>query len=106
MTLSRIVSVKPDDELDLADLRRLLKRVVDTIHDSTNAVRYTMNGFVIALGSYVKALTSEAIAAAKKIGTVEVDMGNTECKVPDAAAYIEKMKKKGTIGKKRKSAKC
>jgi 3-methyladenine DNA glycosylase AlkD len=105
-TLSAIVSVKPDDELDLAELRGLIQRIVDQIQDAPNAVRYAMNGFLIAVGSYVKALTPDAIAAAKKIGVVEVDMGNTSCKVPDAAAYIDKVKKRGTLGKKRKSAKC
>ena len=33
-------------------------------------------------------------------------MGDTSCKVPDAPDYIEKVKARGTIGKKRKSAKC
>ena len=65
-----------------------------------------MNCFVIAAGSYVKSLTAAAIDAAKKIGKVTVDMGDTACKVPDAAEYIEHVKARGTIGKKRKSAKC
>ena len=65
-----------------------------------------MNGFVIAVGSYVKPLTADAIAAARKIGKVTVDMGDTACKVPDAATYIDKVKKRGTLGKKRATAKC
>jgi hypothetical protein len=39
-------------------------------------------------------------------GLVEVDMGNTACKVPFAPDYIQKVKDRGTIGKKRKSARC
>jgi len=35
-----------------------------------------------------------------------VDMGNTSCQVPFAPDYIRKVQKRGTIGKKRKSAKC
>jgi len=31
------------------------------------------------------------LAAAKRIGKVEVDHGETGCKTPDAAAYIRKV---------------
>jgi len=34
-----------------------------------------MNGFVIAVGSYVKPLLQKAKAAAKQIGNVSVDVG-------------------------------
>jgi hypothetical protein len=65
-----------------------------------------MNGFVIAVGAYVKALTSLALETAAKVGPVEVDMGGTACKVPDAREYIGKIQARGGIGKKRKMAKC
>jgi hypothetical protein len=65
-----------------------------------------MNGFVIALGTYVRELSDLAVQAAAKIGKVSVDMGDTACKVPDALEYIEKAREKGTIGKKRKTVKC
>ena len=35
-------------------------------------------------------LQKKAIAAAKRIGKVEVDHGETGCKTPDAASYIAK----------------
>lgn len=105
-TLSGLVAVKDDAELDLDELKALLHRVTATIHDQPDRVRYAMNNFVIAAGSYVKPLTVDAIAAARRIGKVTVDMGDTACKVPDAAAYIDKVKKRGSLGKKRKTAKC
>jgi 3-methyladenine DNA glycosylase AlkD len=105
-TLSSLVAIKDDSDLDLAELKRLLERVHKTIHKHPNRVRHVMNGFVIAVGSYVPALTAAALQAAAKMGTVTVDMGGTACKVPDAAEYIEKVKKRGAIGKKRKTAKC
>jgi hypothetical protein len=43
---------------------------------------------------------------ADKIGTVEVDMGDTACKVPSAREYIQKVQQRGTLGKKRKTVKC
>jgi 3-methyladenine DNA glycosylase AlkD len=105
-TIAGLVAIKDDAELDLPALKRLLQRVQKTIHDSPNNVRYAMNGFVIAAGSYVKTLSDLALQAAAKIGTVTVDMGDTECKVPSAAEYIKKVEQRGTIGKKRKTVKC
>ena len=105
-TLSSLVSIKDDAELDLAELKQLLQRVQKTIHQQPDRVRYVMNGFVIAVGSYVKSLTELALKTAEKIGTVKVDMGDTACKVPFAPEYIQKVRKRGTIGKKRKTAKC
>ena len=105
-TLSSLVAIKDDAELDMAELKQLMARVQKTIHQQPNRVRYTMNMFVISVGCYVKALTPLALEAGKKIGTTNVDMGDTACKVPNVVEYIEKVKARGTIGKKRKSAKC
>jgi hypothetical protein len=33
-------------------------------------------------------------------------MGDTACQIPDAKPYIGKVQKRGTIGKKRRTAKC
>ena len=105
-TLAGLVALKDDADLDQAELKRLLKRAEKTIHAAPNNVRYVMNGFVIAIGSYVKGLTEMALKTADKIGTVYVNMGNTACKVPAAAEYINKVRQRGTIGKKRKTVKC
>jgi 3-methyladenine DNA glycosylase AlkD len=105
-TLTSLVSIKDDAELDLVALKRLLARVEKTIHDAPNHVRYSMNSFVIAVGCYVQSLTDLATKTARKIGQVSVDMGNTACKVPFAPEYIQKVQKRGTIGKKRKTARC
>ena len=105
-TLAGVVAITPDEDLDLPALKKLLARVEKQIHSAPNRARYTMNGFVIAVGSYVKALTAEAIATGKRIGVVEVDMGGTACKVPSAVEYIGKVKAKGKVGTKRKELKC
>ena len=105
-TMSSLVSIKDDAELDIAELKRLLQRVQQTIHRAPDRVRAQMNGFVIAVGSYVKALTSFATQIGVKIGPVTVDVGNTACQVPFAPDYIRKVEKRGAIGKKRKTAKC
>lgn len=105
-TLACIVSVKQDADLDIPLLKRLLKRVRREIHKSPDDVSYQMNGFVIACGCYVIPLTALAMETAEAIGPVVIDMGNTSCKVPFAPGYIRKVEQRGTLGKKRKSAKC
>jgi 3-methyladenine DNA glycosylase AlkD len=105
-TLASYVAITSDDDLDLRTLDKLIKRVVKEIHTAPNRVRYVMNTFLISVGGSVVALTDTAVEAARKIGPVEVYMGDTSCKVPAAQDYILKIKKAGKLGKKRKSARC
>jgi len=105
-TLCSLVAIKDDADLDLTELKRLLQRVQKSLPREPNRVRYAMNGYVIALGTYVQPLSDLALETAHKIGVVSVDVGDTSCKVPYAPDYIEKVRKKGTVGKKRKTAKC
>jgi 3-methyladenine DNA glycosylase AlkD len=105
-TYSNLAAITPDDDLDLAEIQKLLNRIEAGIHAAANRVRYTMNGFVIAVGGYVVPLAARAKAVAKAIGQVEVDMGGTACRVPDAAAYIAKIEAGGRQGKKRATAMC
>jgi 3-methyladenine DNA glycosylase AlkD len=105
-TLSHLVALKPDSELDLKALRSLLARVGKTILSSADRVKYNMNSFIISVGAYVTPLTEEAIATAKKIGAVKIDMHGTACVVPDAIVYIKKIEDRGSLGKKKKTVKC
>jgi 3-methyladenine DNA glycosylase AlkD len=105
-TLASLVSIRDDTALDLVKLKQLLGRVEKTIHREPNLVRYAMNSFVISVGAYVSELTAPAIQTATKIGKVSVDMGKTACQVPSAVEYIQKIQARGTIGKKRKTARC
>ena len=50
--------------------------------------------------------TELALQVGEKIGPVTADRGNSACQVPFAPDYIRRVQKRGTIGKKRKSAKC
>jgi 3-methyladenine DNA glycosylase AlkD len=105
-TYSSLVSIKPDAELELGEIERLMNRVRGEIGSAPNRVRYCMNNFVIAVGGYVAPLSAKAKAVGKALGKVEVDMGDTECKVPDAGEYIAKIEKMGRVGQKRKHAAC
>lgn len=103
--LSSHVAMFADDKLDIAAIDALLGRVERDVHGAQNRVRYAMNGFVIAVGSYVAPLFERADAVAAAIGKVSVDLGGTACKVPLATEYIAKVRGHGPV-KKRKSVRC
>jgi len=105
-TYANYLSITANELLDLDEIRKLLAIVKASVHGERNRVRYVMNSFVIAVGSYVPELTEEAKSVAAHIGKVEVNVGNTACKVPLATEYIEKVEQKSRIGVKRKTCIC
>jgi hypothetical protein len=68
-----------------------LARIEKAIHSAPNAERAAMYLAVITIGGRSAALRKTATAAAKRIGVVDIDHGDTACKTPDARAYIAKM---------------
>jgi 3-methyladenine DNA glycosylase AlkD len=105
-TLGNWIAMKPDSEIDMAAIKMLMKRVEQNIHSAQNRVRYTMNGFMVAVGTYITALTQEAVVTANRIGPVIVNVEGTACKVPLAVDYIKKAEARGSLGKKKKMVKC
>jgi len=67
-----------------------LRDIESGIHAAPNGQRDVMNRTIISIGCRSEALRAAATAAAKRIGVVEIDHGDTACKTPDAASYIEK----------------
>lgn len=102
-TCSGLLAIKPNEELDLIEIKNLLDYIKTNIHHAQNRVRYAMNNFVISVGTYIPSLTIKSVEIAQSIGKVSVDMGGTACKVPYAPEYIEKVKARGSVGKKRKA---
>jgi 3-methyladenine DNA glycosylase AlkD len=105
-TLSGLVATQPDTALDLNEIESLLNTVEKGIAAAPNRVRYTMNGFIISVGTYVQPLVKQAKAAAKRIGVIRVDMGETACEVPLATDRIEKAELTGRTGQKKKTIRC
>jgi len=105
-TLSNILIVKKDEDIDLKHIKKLLTRAKKEVHSAPNRVRYTMNNFIIAVGSFIESLSADALKIAEQVGKVEVEMGGTACKVPLAADYIRKTTDKGGVRKKKKTARC
>ncbi len=80
-----------DETISDADWLALLARIEKTTGNAKNRVRHAMNGALIAIGGRSTRLKTAAIAAAKRIGKVEVDHGDTSCETPDAVSYIAKL---------------
>jgi 3-methyladenine DNA glycosylase AlkD len=76
---------------DLADdyFEERLMVIEAEIHTKKNRVRDAMNLALIAIGIRNEGLKEKAIVAAGRIGTVEVDHGETGCQTPEAIPYIE-----------------
>jgi 3-methyladenine DNA glycosylase AlkD len=89
MLLSFLLKENPDAVSD-AECGRILGDIEKRIHEAPNWAKYAMNGAVIAIGGFKPSMTAKAIAAAKRIGKVEVDHGVTACKTPDAESTIRK----------------
>lgn len=67
-----------------------LEEIEADIHDSPNRARHAMNQALICIGLRNPVLRKKTLAAAKRIGPVTVDHGETGCKTPDAATYIDR----------------
>lgn len=67
-----------------------LRDIEERIHKTGNRTRHAMNMALIGIGISGPKFEKLAIAAAGRIGKVEVDHGETGCKTPDAIAYIRK----------------
>lgn len=68
-----------------------LAQIEQSIHAASDEVKYAMNGALIAIGGRSAGLRKAATAAARRIGKVEVDHGDTACETPDAVSYIDKV---------------
>ena len=81
---------RQDNDLSDAYFVKYLDAIESKVHTSPNWAKYAMNNALINIGVRNAALEKRAIAAAKRIGKIDVDHGETSCKTPDAAAYIKK----------------
>lgn len=93
--LTRSQKDLPDSYFEAA-----LTSIERDIHSRPNRIRYSMNNAVIAIGLRNETLREKALAAAARIGKVEVDHGDTSCKTPDAVSYIRKSVEKLAARKK------
>ena len=81
---------KRDQTIPAAWFVGRIATIEKAIHKAPNAEREAMNNALISLGCRDSAARKTAVTAAKRIGPVSVDHGDTACKTPSAAEYIEK----------------
>jgi 3-methyladenine DNA glycosylase AlkD len=67
-----------------------LKEIEKSIQASPNAQRAAMLHALIAIGLHSAALRKSVTAAAKRIGKVQIDHGDTACKTPEVVPTLEK----------------
>ena len=78
------------DVWSAAELRGLVSQIEGEIGERPNRVRHEMNGALIVIALRDAGLRREVLAAAARIGPVKVDHGQTGCKTPDVAPYVER----------------
>ena len=72
------------------ELRALVAQIDEEINERPNRVRHEMNGVLIAIGLRDESLRRSVLELDARIGPVEVDHGETGCKTPAIAPYIER----------------
>lgn len=83
-----------------------LERVITDMPSAFDDVRYLMNNFVICVGTYVAPIAETALTTARTLGQVEIDLGQTACKVPAAEPYILKSRRGAPVAPKRQTFRC
>ena len=100
--LKRAADDTPDAKLDTAFLEGVLDTIEKRIHAAPNRAREAMNTALICVGTYHDPLHKKAVAAAKRIGKVEIDHGEgTNCK--DFIAVDEIAKARAHRAKKKRA---
>ena len=90
------------DDLNNGYFQEQLATIELEVHRRPNRVRYSMNSALIAIGMRNATLEKKAKAAARRIGPIAVDHGETGCKTPDPIPYIERARAR--LEKRRKTA--
>jgi 3-methyladenine DNA glycosylase AlkD len=86
------IAANQDQTLDDAFFQPYLAQIEREMHTQKNRVREAMNNALIAIGGRNDHLAQEATDVALRIGRVDVDHGETNCKTPYAPDYIAKMR--------------
>jgi len=79
-----------DEETPDAWFAERLGEIEEKIQTSPNAQRAAMLNALIAIGCRSAALRSAVTAAAKRVGRIEIDHGDTSCKTPEPTSTLEK----------------
>jgi len=95
-----------DHEFSESKISEMLDLVKDTIHDSPERTKVSMNNFIYTVGISFVPLHDKALETAKAVGIVEVKRENKKNSYLNAYEMIQKEIDKGRIGFKRKYVRC
>lgn len=83
LTFGKYLALNPDEHIPQEEVKQLLKRLSTEIHVAPNAIRYSMNQFIIYAGSYCPNITDLALETAATIRDVEITLPTKGCRLPD-----------------------
>ncbi|SFX00451.1 3-methyladenine DNA glycosylase AlkD [Thermoactinomyces sp. DSM 45891] len=97
---------RPDSEFSTSKIAEMLDQVKDTIHDSPDRTKSSMNNFVYTVALSYLPLHNKAVQTATAIGTVEIKKDTKTSSLSLVSERIQKQIDKGRIGFKRKYVRC
>lgn len=101
-----LLGSRPDQEFQRDKLAGMLEQVEQSIHQSPERTRYSMNNFMYTVAVSYSPLHDLARETAERVGPVEVDKDKPKSKLISAYDNIMKAVDKERIGFKRKHVRC
>ena len=97
---------RQDFEFPESKIANMLEIVKNTIHDSPERTKSSMNNFLYTVGVSYLPLHEKAVETAKDVGTVEVKRDKKKNSFLKAYESIQKEVDRGKLGFKRKYVRC
>ncbi|KOP68087.1 DNA alkylation repair protein [Bacillus sp. FJAT-18019] len=97
---------RKDTEFDTNKIASMLEQVKNTIHQSPDRTKSSMNNFIYTVGISFLPLHEKAVEIAKAVGPVEISRGEKKSSTLIAYDNIQKEVDKGRLGFKRKYVRC
>lgn len=95
-----------DNEFSKSKISIMLDIVKNTIHDSPERTKSSMNNFLYTVGLSYLPLHEKAVETAKEVGTVEVKREKKKSSFLNVSESIQKEIDRGKLGFKRKYVRC
>ncbi|QUW20470.1 DNA alkylation repair protein [Sporosarcina sp. Marseille-Q4063] len=97
---------RKDTEFSEDKISKMLDLVENTIHDSPERTKASMNNFLTTVGISYLPLHEKAVETAKAVGIVEVKRDNKKSSFLNASEGIQKQVDRDKLGFKRKYVRC
>jgi len=97
---------RKDNEFSESKISGMLDNVKNTIHESPERAKSSMNNFLYTVGTSYLPVHEKAVETARLIGIVEVKRDKKKSSLLNAYDSIQKEVDKGRIGFKRKHVRC